>query len=178
MSRIGKNPIEIPQGVTASFSDDRVLTIEGKHGALSRQVRPEVDITVEENSVQVSPRSKEIFARSLWGTYASHVRNMITGVTERFEKKLVVEGVGYKVEVSGSTLTLTVGFSHPVNMEIPDGLEVSVEKNVITIVGADKELVGSFAAQIRNTKKPEPYKGKGIRYHDEVVRRKQGKKSA
>ena len=179
MSRIGKKIIKIPQGVNINFEPKgRTLTVSGPHGTLARNMRPEVDMNVEEDTLTFVINNDDIFSRSLWGTYASHAINMIEGVTNRFEKKMIVEGVGYTVEVSGNTLTLKVGFSHPVNVLIPEDLEVSTEKNTIIVKGADKEKVGSFCAQVRSIKKPEPYKGKGIRYENEVVKRKQGKKSA
>ncbi len=179
MSRIGKQPIIIPQGVKVSFDPEkRILAVSGPHGELSRKIRSEVNVELDEESLVFTPRGKNIFSRALWGTYASHAMNMVEGVSERFEKKLVVEGVGYKVEVSGRSLILKVGYSHPVEIDIPEGLEVSVEKNVIMVKGADKELVGSFCAEVRSVRKPEPYKGKGIRYDNEVVRRKQGKRAA
>ncbi len=179
MSRIGKQLISIPQGVKVRFnSDERTLIVSGPHGELSRKLRSEVNVEVGEETVTFTPKDEDIFSKALWGTYASHTINMIEGVSNRFEKKLVVEGIGYKVEVSGNSLVLKVGFSHPVNIEIPKGLEVMVEKNVITVKGFDKELVGSFCAGVKSVKKPEPYKGKGIRYENEVVRRKQGKRAA
>jgi len=177
MSRTGKKPITIPTGTTVTITDG-TLTVKGKNGELSRQLRPIVSISVEGNEVHVKPVAKTRLAQALWGTYASHVNNMIKGVNEQFKKELVLEGVGYKVALAGTTLTLNVGFSHPVAMEVPKGITVAVEKNLITITGADKEAVGQFAANVRAVKKPEPYKGKGIRYSDEVVRRKQGKKAA
>ena len=119
-----------------------------------------------------------VFSRALVGTYASHLINMITGVTEGFAKKLIVEGVGFRSEVKGNELHMSLGFSHPVVMEIPKGLTATAEKNIITVTGIDKESTNQFAAQIRAKKKPEPYKGKGIRYEGEIIRRKQGKKSA
>ena len=119
-----------------------------------------------------------MFSRSLLGTYASHIKNMIVGVTTGYEKKLILEGVGFKSAVSGKSLDLALGFSHPVKVEIPEGLAVTADKNLITISGIDKEKVGQFSAYVRSLKKPEPYKGKGFRYDNEVIRRKQGKKSA
>lgn len=176
MSRIGKNPIAIPEKTEISVSEG-VLTVKGPKGELVRSMHPEVSATIADGEVTITPASTSLLATALWGTYASHVRNMIHGVNTPFEKKLVLEGVGYRVELSGTTLKLSVGFSHPVSMEVPEGLTVTVEKNVITIAGADKEQVGQFAATLRAVRKPEPYKGKGIRYEDEVVKRKQGKKT-
>ncbi len=178
MSRIGKQILEIPKEVEVSFdSKNRIFNVKGPHGDLSRKIRSEVDVSIKDDSVSFSPKNDSTFSKSLWGTYASHVSNMIEGVNNRFEKKLVVEGVGYKVEVSGSVLTLKVGYSHQVDIDIPKDLEVTVEKNVITVKGADKELLGGFCAKVRSVKKPEPYKGKGIRYDKEVIIRKQGKRA-
>lgn len=156
-----------------------VVTIKGPLGELSRVFR-ESDIAVrcEGNEIRVSQKRNSLLSRALWGTYASHIRNMVDGVHKEFEKKLLIEGVGYRAEMSGNTLTLLVGFSHPVKVSVPKGITVIVEKGVIMVRGSDKESVGGFAAYIRSIKKPEPYKGKGIRYENEVVRRKQGKKAA
>ncbi len=177
MSRLAKKPIEIPSGVTATL-DNGTLTVTGPKGTLSRVFRKEVNIAIEDNTILVTQNGSDVFARSLLGTYASHVKNMIAGVTKGYEKKLVLEGVGFKSNVAGNTLDLALGFSHPVKVEIPAGITATAEKNVITITGIDKELVGQFSAHVRSLKKPEPYKGKGFRYDDEVIRRKQGKKSA
>jgi large subunit ribosomal protein L6 len=177
MSRIGKQQLEIPAGVEVKVVDG-VLTVKGPKGTLSKNVRSEVTFNIEGNTVTFTPKDEEIFTRSLWGTYASHTKNMIEGVSKGFEKKLILEGVGFKSAVSGNTLDLALGFSHPVKVEIPAGISATAEKNVITISGIDKETVGQFSAYVRSLKKPEPYKGKGFRYDDEVIRRKQGKKSA
>jgi large subunit ribosomal protein L6 len=152
--------------------------VKGPKGTLHKPVSRFVTIEVGQEGVQVSQKGDSIESRAAVGTYASHVRNMLTGVTEGFQKKLLVEGVGFKWEVQGKTLKLALGFSHPVNVDIPEGLTVVAEKGTLTISGFDKEAVGQFAADIRALKKPEPYKGKGIRYEGEVVRRKQGKKAA
>lgn len=177
MSRIGKQQLAIPEK-TEVTQNDLNLTVKGAKGTLSRDFRPEVEIAIENGVITFAPKRNDKFTRSLWGTTASHVKNMIKGVTEGFEKKLILEGVGFKSEVAGSNLNLALGFSHPVIVAIPEGISMTAEKNVMTITGIDKELVGQFASQIRALKKPEPYKGKGIRYSDEVIRRKQGKKSA
>jgi len=176
MSRVGKQIIQIPEKTEVDISSD-VLTVKGPLGELVKNIHPAVTIKVEGSEATVTPNKDTIEARSLWGTFASHVKNMVQGVNEAYTKKLVVEGVGFRVEVKGNSLVLNVGFSHPVELPIPEGLTVTVEKNVITISGSDKEVVGQFTAVIRSKKKPEPYKGKGIRYSDEVVRRKQGKKA-
>ncbi len=177
MSRLAKNPIEILAGVTVTVSKDTV-TITGPKGELSKTFRPEISIAVIDNTVVLTPNGDNVFIRSLWGTVASHIKNMMEGVTQGFNRKLILEGVGFKSAVSGKSLDLALGFSHPVKLEIPEGLTVTAEKNIISISGIDKESVGQFSAYVRSLKKPEPYKGKGFRYDDEVIRRKQGKKSA
>ena len=177
MSRIGKKPINIPQGVTVK-AENGVLSVEGKLGKLERPIHQLVEIKVEDSQAKVSPKNNSRLARALWGTFASHIKNMIAGVTEGHQKVLLVEGIGYRVALEGKKLVLNVGFSHPVEIEVPDDLEVSVEKNQITIKGIDKEKVGQFAANVRAVKKPEPYKGKGIRYEGEYIIRKEAKKLA
>lgn len=181
MSRIAKQPIALPAGVTANFEGGE-FTVKGPLGNLARNFRHDVSFNITTEGVIVSPAHGSILADALSGTYASHLRNMVLGVTKGFEKKLLIEGVGYRYAVNGlpgqgEKIKLDLGFSHPVEVLIPTGLKVVVEKNQMTINGIDKELVGSFAAQIRSLKKVEPYKGKGIRYSDEFVRRKQGKKA-
>ncbi|MAZ56734.1 50S ribosomal protein L6 [bacterium] len=176
MSRLGKQPIALPSGVEATLADKN-LTVKGPKGTLSRDFRDDVELKIEDNSVVLTPDPTSDLSKALWGTYASHVNNMVHGVTEGFEKKLEIEGVGYRAEMKGRTLVLNVGFSHPVELELPEGLEVTVEKNVITVTGIDKESLGQFAANIRKVKKPEPYKGKGIHYVGEYIIRKQGKKA-
>lgn len=177
MSRIGKNAIIIP-AKTEVLKSGNVLTVKGPLGELSRAFGKEVDVTVAGGQIQVTPVKETIFARALWGTTAAHLRNMVHGVNTPFVKKLIVEGVGFKSAVTGKDIVLNLGFSHPVPIEIPKGLTVTAEKNIVTITGIDKEQVGSFAALLRSKKKPEPYKGKGIRYENEVIRRKEGKKSS
>lgn len=176
MSRIGKQPVTIPEKTEVAV-DGNTVTVRGQHGELKRSFPPEVTVVVEDGQVVVSPKKKTQAARALWGTWASLIQNMITGVDEKYERTLVLEGVGYRAEVQGNMLVMQLGFSHEVKLEIPEGIDVSAEKETITISGIDKELVGHFAATIRATKKPEPYKGKGIRYKGEVIRRKQGKKA-
>lgn len=176
MSRLGKQPIAIPSGVTAVF-ENGVLTVKGPKGTLTRPVPENVSIAIENDTVVVTPTPGAENAEALWGTYAAHARNMITGVTDGFEKQLEIEGVGYRAEAQGTTLKLSVGFSHPVELTAPEGVTVGVEKNVITVAGPDKEVVGQFAANVRATRKPEPYKGKGIHYVGEYIIRKQGKKT-
>lgn len=177
MSRLAKKPFPIPDGVTVAVADG-IVTVTGPKGTLTRSVRPEITVAVEDGSIVLTMNEANVFTRSLWGTYASHLRNMVEGVTKGYEKKLILEGVGFKSAVTGNTLDMALGFSHPVKVEVPTGLAVTAEKNVVTIIGIDKESVGQFSAYIRSLKKPEPYKGKGFRYEGEVIRRKQGKKSA
>ena len=177
MSRIGKQEIQIPKGVEVK-KDGALLTVKGPKGSLTKTFRDDIEIKIEDGKITFSPKRNDKFSRALWGTYASHIKNMVKGVNDGFEKKLILEGVGYKSEVKGDKLVLALGFSHPVVIKIPEGITATAEKNNITITGIDKELVGSFTAAIRALKKPEPYKGKGMRYHDEVIRRKQGKKTA
>ena len=154
------------------------MTVKGPKGTLTRTFTDTIAITLSENEVVCSLKENNPFSRALWGTYASHIKNMIKGVNEPYVKKLILEGVGFKSEVKGNDLHLALGFSHPVVVNIPEGLTVTAEKNNITVTGIDKEIVGEFTASVRAMKKPEPYKGKGFRYHDEVIRRKAGKKTA
>ena len=178
MSRVGKQIIEIPAGTSVALADG-IMTVKGAKGELSREFKTGVvAIDINGNEITFTPKQDSNFATALWGTYASHVKNMVKGVNEGYEKKLVVEGVGYKWDVSGKTVKMSLGFSHEVVVDIPEGITVAVDKNTMTVSGIDKELVGLFAAKIRDFKKPEPYKGKGIRYEGEYIRRKQGKKSA
>ena len=177
MSRLAKRPIAIPAKTEINVSGSS-LTDKGPKGTLTRPINRAVTIEVGAEGVQVSPKGENLVSRAMVGTYASHVRNMIEGVNQGFTKKLLVEGVGFKWDVQGKTLNLALGFSHPVKVAIPEGLTVTAEKATLTISGSDLEQVGQFAANVRDLKKPEPYKGKGIRYDNEVVRRKQGKKAA
>ncbi|MEY4747630.1 MAG: hypothetical protein RLZZ416_679 [Candidatus Parcubacteria bacterium] len=177
MSRIGKNPIKIPAGTDVSVVSNEII-VKGKGGTLKRALHNAVTVSVQNGEVVVAPNGGSRISRALWGTYAAHVRNMLAGVNAPFVKKLQVEGIGYRAELAGKQLKLQIGFSHPIILEIPQGITTAVDKNVITVSGADKEQVGEFAARVRAQKKPEPYKGKGIRYEGEVVREKQGKKAA
>jgi large subunit ribosomal protein L6 len=177
MSRIGKKVIAIPANTTVTYTDG-LLTVKGPLGTLSKKLKPEIVISIAPTEVTLEPKRITLETKALWGTYASHIMNMITGVTTPFVKKLILEGIGYKSEVKGTNLVMALGFSHPVSVAIPEGLKVTAEKNLITTTGMDKEAVGSFVAQVRSLKKPEPYKGKGMRYEGEVIKRKQGKKTA
>jgi large subunit ribosomal protein L6 len=176
MSRIGKQEILIPAGVKVTQSGNS-LTVVGPKGTLSRVFRDDIAITVADKIITLNIKRNDKFSKSLWGTYASHIKNMIQGVETPYQKKLILEGVGFKSEVKGKEFNFALGFSHPVIVKIPEGITATAEKNNITISGIDKELVGSFTASIRALKKPEPYKGKGMRYENEVIRRKQGKKT-
>ena len=176
MSRIGKQPITLPAGVEASMKDG-VFSVKGPKGTLTRILKSDVGVAIDGTAVVLTPKPSSDLAPALWGTYASHILNMIEGVTKGFEKKLEIEGVGYRGEVKGTKLVLALGFSHPVQIDIPAGITVVVEKGLFTITGIDKELLGQFAATVRGMKEPEPYKGKGIRYQGEYVIRKQGKKA-
>ncbi len=176
MSRIGKQPIAIPAGVEASMKDG-VFSVKGAKGALTREFKSDVSITIDNGTITLAPARDTDLARALWGTYASHINNMIEGVTKGFEKKLEIEGVGYRGEVKGTKLVLAIGLSHPVEIDIPQGVAMTVEKGLFTITGIDKDVLGQFAATVRGMKEPEPYKGKGIRYQGEYIIRKQGKKA-
>jgi large subunit ribosomal protein L6 len=179
MSRVGKKVVEIPNGTTIEKKDGGLYVVKGPKGELQKTFDETViDIAIDGTELRCNPKKETPFAKALWGTYVSHFLNMVQGVNTPYQKQLVVEGVGFKSEVRGSDLVMALGFSHEVVMPIPEGLTVTAEKNVITVTGIDKEKVGQFAADIRAKKKPEPYKGKGIRYQGEVIRRKQGKRSA
>jgi len=177
MSRVGKQILLIPTGVTVTVSQTSV-TVKGPKAELTRAVLESVEIKIENNTVTCAPRRNDKFSKSLWGTYASQIKSMIAGVVTPFEKKLLIEGVGYKWEVKGKELHMSLGFSHPVVKTIPEGIALTADKTSLMVVGSDKEVVGLFASQVRSLKKPEPYKGKGIRYSTEKILRKQGKKTA
>jgi large subunit ribosomal protein L6 len=175
MSRLGKLPVTIPAGVEVTVADS-LLTIKGPKGSLTRQVRDDVSFAIADGVITLTPGKTDL-AKALWGTYAAHVRNMIKGVTEGFTKILDIEGVGYRAEVKGTDLSLSMGYSHPVLLAIPAGITATVEKSAITLASHDLDLLGQFAANVRKVRKPEPYKGKGIRYRGEFIIRKQGKKA-
>ena len=184
MSRIGKQEIQIPKGVQVTKSGD-ILKVVGPKGTLTKKFRDDIIFNlptgqagIGDEIITLNIKRNDKFSKSLWGTYASHIKNMIKGVETLYQKKLILEGVGFKSEVKGKEFNFALGFSHPVIVKIPEGITATAEKNLITISGIDKELVGSFTAAIRALKKPEPYKGKGMRYENEVIRRKQGKKTA
>ncbi|OIO52407.1 50S ribosomal protein L6 [Candidatus Uhrbacteria bacterium CG_4_10_14_0_8_um_filter_58_22] len=177
MSRIGKKPISVPSGVEVKL-EGRKVTVKGPKGTLDFDIHPHVEVSLVDSMVIVKVQDEtNVSDRALWGLFVRLISNMITGVTQGFERKLEVNGVGYKVALQGKTLKLEVGFSHEVNFPVPDGIDMSVEKNVITVTGIDKQFVGETAAQIRRVRKPEPYKGKGIKYLEETIQRKAGKTS-
>ena len=178
MSKVGKQILNIPEGVTVDVNAGN-LTVKGKLGELKKVFdNSKVDIIVDGSNVSFKLKATDARSKGLWGTWAAHTKNMIKGVSEGFAKKLLIEGVGYKWEVAGSDLKLSLGYSHPVVLAVPAGLALKADKTSLEISGFDKELVGSFAMKVRLLRLPEPYKGKGIRYSDEVIRRKQGKRSA
>lgn len=176
MSRLGKKPIEIPEKTEVKIEGDTVL-VSGPLGKTDVKLNDGFELKIEGKNISIEPKFKNIQFDSLWGTYASLIKNALSGVNKEFEKKLIIEGVGFKANVQGDKIVLNVGFSHPVELKIPEDIKVQVEKELITVKGINKQKVGQFAAFIRSQKVPEPYKGKGIRYGNEVIRRKEGKKT-
>lgn len=177
MSRIGKKSITVPAGVEASVSAN-VVSVKGPKGSLSFTNHVDVKVTLADGALSVTKLGESKRASAIWGTTAKVVMNMVEGVTKGFEKQLELNGVGYRMAVAGQAIDLALGFSHPVKVAVPEGIEVKIEKNVLTVSGADRQKVGQFAAEIRDLKPVEPYKGKGFRYVGEIVRRKEGKKSS
>ncbi len=176
MSRIGKKPVPVPAGVTASVSG-QLVSVKGTKGELSFHVPDDVSVVMENGMIAVQPRSKSKVARSLWGTSRARVQNLMVGVTAGFEKKLEINGVGYKAAAQGKTLKLSLGYSHDIDYVIPEGITVVTPKPTeILISGIDKQAVGQTAAEIRDYRGPEPYKGKGVKYANEFIFRKEGKK--
>jgi large subunit ribosomal protein L6 len=176
MSRVGKHPVAIPQGVEVAISGQQ-LTAKGKLGQLSLALPDDVEVAKEDGSVVVKPVSENSRARALWGTTRANISNLVAGVSKGFVRKLEISGVGYRAAVQGKKLTLQLGYSHDIVFDIPDGIAIKCERpTAIEITGADKQQVGQVAAKIRGFRPPEPYKGKGIKYADETVRRKEGKK--
>ena len=175
MSRIGKKPIIVTNEVDVKIDND-FITVKGPKGELKLKSHQRVTVAQNENELNITVKNPDAKTdKALWGLYGSLIRNMITGVTDGFSKKLEINGVGYKVAQSGNKLTFNLGFSHPIDFPLPEGISATVEKNEITINGFDKQLVGQVAARIRSLRPPEPYKGKGIKYSDETIRRKAGK---
>lgn len=178
MSRIGKQNLNIPSGVTVSF-EKGVFSAKGPKGELKKDLKEDlVKINISEEGITSEPLRNDKFSKSLWGTYMSHIENMMKGVNEGFEKKLIIDGVGFRWEVKGDKLQLNIGYSHPVFLDIPKTVTVTAEKANLTVSGIDLEAVSLFAMQVRRVKPVEPFNGKGIKYVDEVVIRKQGKKAA
>ncbi len=176
MSRIGKKTIIIPSGVEVEIKND-VVSVKGPKGQLEREIRPEIKVEVIDNEIKVSIKKETKKSKAFWGLTRSLINNMVIGVSQGFEKKLQIEGVGYKVNQEQDNLVLNLGFSHPVKFKIPEEINSLIEKNIITLSGIDKQLVTQTAAKIKKIKPPEPYKGKGIRYFGEVIKKKVGKKA-
>jgi len=176
MSRVGNSAIAIPSGVTVS-QQDGVVVVKGKNGELSAPLHSEVELVVADDVATVKPRRKTKLSQSLWGTMRATINNMVVGVGEGFTRKLEINGVGYRAAMQGNKLVLNLGYSHPVEMDVPAGLTVAVENNTqINISGADKQLLGQFASEVRSKRPPEPFKGKGVKYAEEHIVRKEGKK--
>ena len=176
MSRIGKMPIAIPAGVTVDIAENNKVTVKGPKGTLERVLPAEMELTMEDGTLTVKRPNDLKRNKALHGLTRSLLNNMVVGVTDGYEKKLEVNGVGYRAQKQGKKLVLSLGYSHPVEMDDPEGIETVVEgQNLIIVKGIDKEKVGQFAAEIRDKRRPEPYKGKGIKYIDETIRRKVGK---
>lgn len=176
MSRVGSSAITIPADVTMSH-EGGVVVVKGKNGELSAPLHSDVELKVADNLATLSPRRNTREAKALWGTMRASVSNMVVGVSEGFTRKLEINGVGYRAAMQGNKLVLNLGYSHPVEMDVPQGLSVNVENNtLVTITGADKQLLGQFAAEVRAKRPPEPFKGKGVKYADEYIVRKEGKK--
>mgnify|MGYP001112596620 CR=1 FL=1 len=176
MSRIGKKPVAIPGGVTADIADG-ILTVKGPKGTLTLTLADEVTYALEDGSISVQPANDSKRARSFWGMQRTLVSNLMEGVTEGFSKTLLITGVGYRANAQGKTLKLQLGYSHDVDLAVPEGLEVKTpDQTTVEVSGVDKQKVGQFAAEIRRWRKPEPYKGKGIKYRGEFIFRKEGKK--
>ena len=176
MSRVGNSAIAIPSGVTVS-QQDGVVVVKGKNGELSAPLHSEVELVVADDVATVKPRRKTKLSQSLWGTMRATINNMVVGVGEGFSRKLEINGVGYRAAMQGNKLVLSLGYSHPVEMDVPAGLTVAVENNTqINISGADKQLLGQFASEVRSKRPPEPFKGKGVKYAEEHIVRKEGKK--
>lgn len=176
MSRIGKKPIEIPQTVKVTIENQKIL-VEGPKGKLEKKLPTQIGVKIENNKIIVFPKTSEKNIKALWGTIRQLIFNMVEGVSKGFEKKLEIKGLGYKAQVEGENLVLSVGFAHPLIFKIPKELKVTVDKNIISVFGIDKELVGQFAAKIREIRPAEPYKEKGIKYLGEKIIRKVPKKA-
>lgn len=175
MSKIGKKPIKVPEGVEVKINGN--ITLSGKLGSLSVNIPEGFKVSFEDGLIKVAPEKINKKTKKLWGTIRSLINNALIGVINGYQKRLIIEGLGYQANVSGNKLVLKIGYTHPVEIEIPQDLKVSVEKNIISVWGIDKQKVGNFAAYIRRQKPPEPYHGKGIRYENEIIKKKVGKKA-
>ncbi len=174
MSRVGKKPIQIPEKATVSFND-RILSVQGEKGTLSMSVHPDADVEITDSTLTVSIRGKTQEARAIWGMTRALIANMVSGVTQGFERVLEIHGVGYRAELKDNGLEFHLGYSHPIQFPLPEGISAAVEKNVIRLSGINKELLGYTASSIRQLRPPEPYKGKGVKYAEELIQRKAGK---
>lgn len=177
MSRIGKMPIQIPKGVQVDLKGD-LISVKGPKGELKKSIHPKVNVNMENDQILVTVNDDSKESRSFHGLFRALIANMVTGVTDGFERALEIVGVGYRAEVSGKTATFHLGYSHPIVFDLPEGIDAAIDKSRITLKGIDKELLGRTAAKIRSFRKPEPYKGKGIKYTDETIKRKAGKTGA
>jgi large subunit ribosomal protein L6 len=177
MSRIGKKGIVIPAKTEVKIADGFVI-VKGPLGELKREFNKNLTAEIADGKITLKPVKESLENNALWGTFTSHIKNMVDGVNKPYEKKLIIEGIGFKADVTPMEMTFKVGLSHSVKMPIPKGLKVTSDKGIISVSGIDKELVGQFAASVKAVKKPEPYKGKGIRFENEIIRRKEGKKTA
>ncbi|MGM0451844.1 MAG: 50S ribosomal protein L6 [Thermodesulfobacteriota bacterium] len=174
MSRVGKKPIPIPEKTKVTYTD-HVVTVEGPKGTLTQSVHPDVDVTVEEDHIQVSVRRNDKKAKTHWGTVRALLANMVTGVSQGFTRTLEINGIGYRAEVSGNSVNLHLGYSHPIHFVLPEGISAEVEKNQLRLSGINKQQLGFAASSIRQLRPPEPYKGKGVKYVEELIQRKAGK---
>lgn len=174
MSRVGKKPIKISDKIKISYTD-RVLTVSGDKGTLSRTIHPDVDLNIEADALTVTILNMDKKTRSLWGMTRALVANMVTGVSQGFDRALEINGIGYRAELKGNSIELNLGYSHPIQFPLPEGISANIEKNVIKLSGIDKDLLGYTASTIRSLRPPEPYKGKGVKYAEEQIQRKAGK---
>ncbi len=174
MSRVGKKPIEISDKIKIAYTD-RVLTVSGEKGTLSRTIHPAVNLNIDDNALTVSIETMDKKTRSLWGMTRALIANMVTGVSAGFERALEINGIGYRAELKGKNIEFNLGYSHPIDFPLPEGISANIEKNIIKLSGIDKDLLGYTASTIRSLRPPEPYKGKGVKYAEEYIQRKAGK---
>lgn len=174
MSRVGKKPIELSEKIKITYTD-QVLTVQGDKGTLSRTLHPDVNINIDDNALTVTIETMDKKTRSLWGMTRAIISNMVTGVSQGFERALEINGIGYRAELKGDKIEFNLGYSHPINFPLPEGISANIEKNVIKLSGIDKDLLGHTASTIRSLRPPEPYKGKGVKYAEEFIQRKAGK---